>query len=92
MAKQMKTIDLTNEKYGITVTASESGITIDSGWSVPILADTFAEYLKNYNKSSDKGFIEVSARIVLIHRDARITFTQPQVAELISFFNDYYGL
>lgn len=59
----------------IQAQASEHGIFIMHGWTVPISKKEIIHYINTYNVSPNAGFFEIGNMISLTHNHAKITFT-----------------
>ena len=59
----------------ILAQASEYGIFVIHGWTVPISKKEIIHYVNTYNTSPNAGFFEIDNMVSLTHNHAKIAFT-----------------
>lgn len=84
----MQKINLKNNNVSAQAHSNHLLIASEFGWSVVISPEDAMTYLKNhFSEPADKiktdgGFQVVNSNVVLIHKDARITFSSSEAVAL----------
>lgn len=88
----MNKLTLKREPINILASADQYGISIFIGWTVGIPLDKAIEYAKAYSNDPNTGFYRINDKVVLSHRDAKLTLTEQEAEAIIKLIKLAYGV
>lgn len=74
----------------ILAQASDRGLLIVCGWTVPVPRAQAVDYVKTYNTSASTGFFEHGGQVVFTHNYAKVTFSAAEAAAIVDLIKAAY--
>ena len=86
-------LEFKRDKTDILITSDQSGLMITAVWTVVISKESCIDYVNNYNKDFENGFVETNTgapAILLIHGPARFKMSNDEAADLIQYIQETF--
>ncbi|WP_154223903.1 hypothetical protein [Marinicella rhabdoformis] len=87
-----KILELPNNREEIVIIVRKLGVSIIGYWEIAIEKEDIVEYLNSYNSSPFVGFMEVGDKVILSHKDGKITFTRAEASAIINLIRESYSI
>lgn len=87
-----KILELPKNSEEILIIARKLGVSIIGYWEIAIEKETIIEYVNSYNSSPHAGFMEIQDKVVLSHKDGKITFTREEASAIINLIRESYSI
>jgi hypothetical protein len=75
----------------VLASANEHGLYVISGWTIGIPRQIAIDYAKSINTDPNAGFFKHDGKVVLSHRDSKITLSQQEANAIVDLIQAAYG-